>query len=79
MKTPAKILVVDDDPINIKLLEANLIPCGYDVVTAFDGEEALRKVEAEDIDLILLDVMMPKMNGFEVTKKLKADGQSTRY
>ncbi|MEW6087621.1 MAG: two-component system response regulator [bacterium] len=73
MKIKQKILVVDDEPVNIKLLEANLIPNGYDVITASDGEEALRKVLAEDIDLILLDVMMPKMNGFEVTKKLKTD------
>ncbi len=73
MKAKATILVVDDDPRNVKLLEANLVPCGYDVVTAADGIEALHKVESEDIDLILLDVMMPKMDGFEVTKKLKAD------
>ena len=76
MKTKAKILVVDDEPKNVRLLEANLIPCGYDIVTAFDGEEALRKIAAEDIDIILLDVMMPKINGFEVTKKLKSDDKT---
>jgi CheY-like chemotaxis protein len=61
-RTP-KILVVDDVPENVRLLEAVLVPRGYEVVTADDGDAALDLVEAEDPDLILLDVMMPGRSG----------------
>ena len=71
-KTPT-ILVVDDEVENRMLLEAILVAQGYQVVTAADGLEALAKVGAEAPDLILLDVMMPGMDGFEVCRKLKAD------
>lgn len=67
----AKILVVDDEEKNVKLLEAQLVPRGYAVVTAANGEEALQQVEAEQPDLVLLDVMMPVINGFEVCARLK--------
>jgi adenylate cyclase len=70
-KPQAKILVVDDDEKNVKLLEAQLVPRGYEVVTATNGVEALQQVEAEQPDLMLLDVMMPLMNGFEVCARLK--------
>ncbi|HEY7490059.1 MAG TPA: response regulator [Candidatus Tectomicrobia bacterium] len=66
-----KILVVDDEVKNVKLLEALLLPRGYEVVTAYDGEEALRQVQQEQPDLVLLDVMMPLLDGFEVCKRLK--------
>ena len=69
----AKILVVDDDIRNVKLLEAQLLPRGYDVVTASNGEEALQKVAEERPDLILLDVMMPVLDGFTVCERLKSD------
>lgn len=69
----AKILVVDDEEKNVKLMEAILLPRGYKVVTAFNGGEALEKVNDESPDLILLDVMMPVMNGFDVCKELKDD------
>jgi two-component system, OmpR family, alkaline phosphatase synthesis response regulator PhoP len=67
------ILVVDDNAQNLELLQAYLeaLPCT--IVTAADGLEALQVVERQSIDLILLDVMMPRMSGFEVCKKLKAD------
>ena len=74
----SKILVVDDDLRNVELLEAHLSNAGYDVVTASDGEEALRRIEEGTIDLILLDVMMPKLNGFEVCKRIKGD-EKTRF
>jgi len=61
----AKILVVDDEVKNVKLLEALLLPRGYEVVKASNGEEALLQVQQERPDLILLDVMMPVMDGFE--------------
>jgi response regulator RpfG family c-di-GMP phosphodiesterase len=71
------ILVVDDSPDNAELLEANLIPFGYKVKKAYNGIEALRKVKEEKVDLILLDVMMPGMDGYEVCKKLKSN-ENTR-
>ncbi len=70
---PKTILVVDDELGNLSILEAMLIAEGYQVVTAVDGLDALAKVEMETPDLILLDIMMPGMNGFEVCRKLKAD------
>jgi DNA-binding response OmpR family regulator len=67
----ATILVVDDEVRNVRLMEAILAPRGYTVVTAYNGEEALQHVQWQRPDLILLDVMMPGMNGFEVCKSLK--------
>lgn len=67
----AQILVVDDVPANIKLLEAKLASEYYDVITAKDGFEALAQAQENKPDLILLDVMMPGMDGFETCKKLK--------
>lgn len=70
---PKKILAVDDERHIVRLVEVNLQRAGYQVVTAYDGREALEKVKAEEPDLIVLDVMMPYMDGFEVLKNLKAD------
>lgn len=67
------ILCVDDDVCNLVLLEAVLTPCGYRVVSVRDGETALTKLDSERIDLVLLDVMMPEMDGFEVCRRIKAD------
>ena len=69
----AKILVVDDVPENVRLLEAVLVPRGYEVVTANDGLKALEIVAAEDPDLILLDVMMPGLDGYGVCTQLRAN------
>jgi DNA-binding response OmpR family regulator len=74
--TQAKILVVDDEEKNVKLMEAILLPRGYQIIKAFNGEQALQQVQKESPDLILLDVMMPIMNGFEVCKKLKDDPET---
>lgn len=68
-----KILVVDDVAVNVQLLTTYLTSVGYDVCTARDGQEALDKVSETQPDLILLDVMMPKLNGFEVCERLKSD------
>ena len=68
-----KILIVDDDPFNLDLLEQELADQGYTLERAGDGEEALQKVETFLPDVILLDYMMPKMNGIEVVKRLKQD------
>jgi adenylate cyclase len=71
VKTPAKILVVDDTPRNVKLLADILTVKGYNVVTAASGREALAQVEAEQPDLVLLDVVMPEMSGYEVCRKIR--------
>jgi len=68
---PVRILVVDDEPRYLRLLEANLLTEDYEVVTAMDGEEALEAFSAEPADLILLDVMMPRMDGFAVCQRIR--------
>jgi adenylate cyclase len=67
------ILVVDDTPQNIKVLDAILSPRGYTVVSASSGAEALQKVQTDAPDLILLDILMPGMSGYEVAQRLRAD------
>ena len=67
-----KILVVDDEKPISDIIKFNLEKEGYEVVVAFDGEEALEKVEAEDPDLIILDLMLPKVDGLEVAKRVRA-------
>lgn len=71
VKSPAKILVVDDTPRNVKLLADLLAVKGYAVVTASSGQEALVQVTAEQPDLVLLDVVMPEMSGYEVCRKIR--------
>ena len=73
MRDPPLILVVDDVPDNVDILQMRLEAQGYEVVTAGDGLEALEKVCALLPDLVLLDVMMPKLDGIETVKRLKAD------
>jgi class 3 adenylate cyclase len=73
MRTPPLILVVDDNPMNVDILETRLKTQGYDIVTAADGEEALAAARERLPDLILLDIMMPKLDGLEVCRQLKAD------
>ena len=70
-----KILIVDDEPFNLDLLEQELSDQGYVIEKANDGTEALAKVPSFQPDLILLDYMMPKMNGLEVLKRLRGDDQ----
>jgi two-component system cell cycle response regulator len=74
----ARVLVVDDLPANVKLLEARLSAEYFDVVTAMDGAEALAICERGECDIVLLDVMMPDMDGFEVCRRLKA-GLTTHH
>ncbi len=69
----ARVLIVDDIPTNVRLLEARLTAEYFDVVTAASGPEALALCEAGNIDMVLLDVMMPGMDGFEVCRRLKAN------
>ncbi len=65
------ILVVDDDPAILRLLCANLKARGYNVTTAVDGDEALKAVDKDFVDLVLLDIMMPKVDGVEVCRRLR--------
>jgi len=68
-----KILTVDDEPDVRRLIEIKLKKAGFEVITAADGEEGVEKAKAEKPDLILMDVMMPKMDGFTAVEKIKAE------
>jgi len=69
----ARILVVDDILPNVKVLSAKLLSEYYNVIAAYSGREALEKIEKEHPDIVLLDVMMPEMDGFEVCHRIKAN------
>ncbi len=73
MRTPPRILAVDDMPTNLEILRVRLEAQGYEVITAEDGEEALTKAREFEPDLVLLDIMMPKLDGIAVLKQLKQD------
>ncbi len=73
MRNPAHILIVDDNPANRDIFEARLAAHGYEIYTANDGDEALTLAREKHPDLILLDVMMPKLDGIEVCRRLKGD------
>lgn len=67
-----KILLVDDEPSLLKVLSIKLRVSGYDVLTALNGQEALKLIKSESPDIVLLDVIMPGMDGFEVLQKLRS-------
>ena len=71
MQTKPKILVVDDEDRSLRLVEAMLAPEGYEVVLAHSGEEGLEKIRDTCPDVVLLDIMMPGMNGYEVLRILR--------
>jgi two-component system, OmpR family, alkaline phosphatase synthesis response regulator PhoP len=73
---PLKILVCDDERHIVRLIQVNLERQGYQVVTAFDGKEGLEKIRAEKPNLVVLDVMMPYMDGFEVLKSLRREPET---
>src|SRR5438105_6437058 len=75
--TTAKVLVVDDTPLNIKLLGDLLTVKGYAVATATNGEEALVKLASDAPDIVLLDVMMPGLSGYDVCRRIRADPATT--
>lgn len=68
-----KVLVVDDEPAIVTLLQYNLKQAGFVVITAIDGEEGIKKVVEENPDIMILDLMLPKMDGLEVCKKLRVE------
>ncbi|MFQ5777735.1 MAG: two-component system response regulator [Terriglobia bacterium] len=76
LSTPARVLVVDDLPENIRLLRSLLEPLGYEILSAGNGREALERVAAQPPDLILLDVVMPEMDGLSVCTRLKSDSRT---
>jgi len=73
VRNPARILIADDNPMNLDILQKRLAVHGYEILTAADGEEALAAAREAQPDLILLDIMMPKMDGLEVCRRLKGD------
>ena len=73
MRNPPRILAVDDVPANLEILKVRLEGHGYEVMTAADGEEALARVREVEPDLVLLDIMMPKLDGISVLKQLKQE------
>jgi len=73
----SKLLIADDNQQNCELLEAYLVDEGYEIVFAYDGRQTLDQVAAESPDLVLLDIMMPKLSGYEVCQQLKQD-EATR-
>jgi len=78
MSEKNRILIADDNEANVELMEAYLADVDCETETAIDGQEALEKVAGFHPDLILLDIMMPKLSGFEVCKKLKEDSATRR-
>ena len=75
MNEKKRILVVDDEPDFASIVQANLEKEGFDVAVAYDGVEGLEKVKANPPDAIVLDVMMPNKDGYEMCKELKSDGK----
>lgn len=73
MAREPRILIVDDNPANVELLKSQLKPYPYQLEAAYDGEEALEKVGKRLPDLILLDIMMPRISGFEICRRIKSD------
>ena len=71
----AKILIADDSRAELQLFQAPLQPMGHTIVTVMDGEAAEERVKADKIDLIILDVIMPKKNGFQVCRDIKSNEQ----
>lgn len=70
---PKKILAVDDERHIVRLIQVNLERAGYEVITAYDGREALKKIDEERPDMVVLDVMMPYMDGLETLKLIRAN------
>ncbi len=75
MTTPKRILICDDDPAILRVLQVNLEVEGYDTLLAHHGEEALEVAKREKPDLVILDIMMPRLDGYQTCERLKADDE----
>jgi CheY-like chemotaxis protein len=73
MNQQPKVLIVDDEPFNVDYLHQELEDCNYRLITAFNGKEALEKIRKHQPDIVLLDLMMPVLDGFAVLSEVKAD------
>src|SRR6201991_1842208 len=73
MDDPVTVLAVDDQAVNLRLLDAVLTPRGHRVIAVSSGAEALAALENEDIDIVLLDVLMPEMDGYEVCRRMRSN------
>ena len=78
MDDPVTVLAVDDQSVNLRLLDAVLTPRGHRVISASSGAEALALLETEDVDLVLSDVVMPEMDGYEVCRRIRSN-ESTAF
>jgi CheY-like chemotaxis protein len=78
MSEPKTILIVDDEPYMIRLLQHHVERAGYQMVKAVNGREALEKVESAKPDLIIMDVMMPELNGLEVLSQIRQKSETAR-
>ena len=74
----SKILIVDDLPTEVQLMREAISKLGHSVVVANDGEQAIQMAQRENPDLVLLDVVLPRMDGFQVCRKIKKDPQTSR-
>lgn len=75
---PASVLVVDDSPTALRLVAGTLRDAGYEVITAMDGEQAVESARRSVPDLIVLDVLLPRQNGFEVCRRLRGSPETAR-
>ncbi len=78
MLSSPTVLVVDNEVDLVEILRTEITGAGYDVLTAYDGEEATERLRQRDVDLVVLDLNMPRMNGFEVLRKLREDHPRTK-
>lgn len=74
----AKILIVEDNEMNRDMLSRRLVRYGYDTIIAIDGEEALDKASTEKPDIILMDLSLPKIDGWEATRRIKSDPETSK-
>lgn len=79
METEYKILIADDETDTLETLSKHLSGCGYNVITAVDGQDALEKIKEHNPDVILLDIIMPKINGFDVLKQIRLQPVSEKW
>jgi len=78
MSNKQKVLIIDDEPVLLEAIAKKLDLEGYDIVTALDGVEGIEKIRKENPDIILLDILMPKMNGMELIEEINKDSELSK-